>query len=80
MWLPQDSESHDADEEGEVNYEPTDQEGRELKQMFIEHASEKYKRNALSPEAILARRMYLYLKDGVCTMEDMGDSKDIIQQ
>ena len=49
----------EQDEERTANFEPENMDDRELKDLFIALASEKYKRFTFVPEGMLARRMYV---------------------
>ncbi|KAF2874696.1 hypothetical protein BDV95DRAFT_591494 [Massariosphaeria phaeospora] len=62
LWLTDDD---DEWVEGNVNMEPKTEEDREMKAVFDEVTSQDFKRLACSPEAILARRMFKILKDGM---------------
>jgi hypothetical protein len=65
LWTPEDSSSDTFEDEKNALSEPTAIEDQELKRVFLETASDDYKRFALAPEAILARRMYFLLRKGI---------------
>jgi aminoglycoside phosphotransferase (APT) family kinase protein len=65
LWTPEDMDSVEQGEERTANFEPEIADDRELKDLFIALASEKYKRFAFAPEAMLARRMYVLLREGI---------------
>ncbi|KAL6702476.1 hypothetical protein ACN47E_001631 [Coniothyrium glycines] len=80
MWLPVDMESVTANGEDKANFEPVTNEDREVKQFFVDNASAKYNRYAFAPEAMLARRMYVLLKDGVFGTWEFDEATKVIQE
>ncbi|KAH7564356.1 hypothetical protein BM1_01403 [Bipolaris maydis] len=65
LWTEEHVDSDYADTEECANIVPVTEDAKILKQVFMDNASEKYKRFAFAPEAILARRMYVILKEGI---------------
>ncbi|KAF1842747.1 uncharacterized protein K460DRAFT_378058 [Cucurbitaria berberidis CBS 394.84] len=79
LWIPEDMDSADEDDESNANLEPCSDEGRIFKDVFLSHASEKFKRYAFSPEALLARRMFLILQKGIFGPWNMMEADNIIR-
>ncbi|USP76857.1 hypothetical protein yc1106_04131 [Curvularia clavata] len=67
------------DREEAANLPPANEEAAILKQVFMENASEKYKFFAFSPEAMLARRMYVILREGTNTDWHLTEAWNIIR-
>ncbi|KAF5844253.1 hypothetical protein GGP41_002781 [Bipolaris sorokiniana] len=65
LWTEDHVDSDFADTEECANIVPVTEDAKMIKQVFMENASEKYKHFAFAPEAILARRMYVILKEGI---------------
>jgi hypothetical protein len=80
LWAPEDIDTAKEDEEIMANFEPVTAEGRNLKQVFLENASEKYKLFAFAPEAMLARRMFRMLKEGLHQDWDIAEAKSVIRE
>jgi serine/threonine protein kinase len=69
----------DSNEET-VNISPLSEEATVLKQVFLDNASEKLKLFAFSPEAILTRRMYVILKEGIFTDWYVEEAWQIVRE
>lgn len=80
LWLHAD-DGGDADEiEWNANLEPTTVRERELKQVFKNVASEEQTKFAFALEAMLARRLFQILKDGVFSSTAIEEAEAIIQE
>ncbi|KAB2106404.1 hypothetical protein AG0111_0g5510 [Alternaria gaisen] len=80
LWTPEDMDSDNEDDENMANLEPIEEEGKILKQVFLENASEKYKFYAFAPEAMLARRMFYILKNGHPGDWEFEEAKSVIRE
>ncbi|KAF1912211.1 phosphotransferase enzyme family-domain-containing protein [Ampelomyces quisqualis] len=80
LWTPEDVNSVHEDDEENANIEPDNAEHRELKDLFLAHASEKFKLFAFAPEAMLARRMYFILKEGIFGPWNMMEANKVIEE
>jgi aminoglycoside phosphotransferase (APT) family kinase protein len=80
LWLDKDVDSDDADDEENANVEPQEERERELKRVFETEASEDFKKFAFQPQAILARRMFAILKDGMFSDYVVKEAEVIIQE
>ncbi|KAH7345907.1 hypothetical protein BKA66DRAFT_448010 [Pyrenochaeta sp. MPI-SDFR-AT-0127] len=80
LWIPDEMNSVDEDDESTANFEPQTDEDRQLRDTFMLHASEKYKRLAFAPEALLARRMYTILQKGIFGPWSMMEAEHIIRE
>lgn len=79
LWTPAHTPTGHIYDEDNANLEPSNHVDKQLKQLFVRCASEKYKLFAFAPEAVLARRMYAMLGKGVYSMRDREEAEDIIQ-
>ncbi|KAL1795197.1 hypothetical protein ACET3X_007013 [Alternaria dauci] len=79
LWTPDDMDS-DEDEEIMATFEPVEEEGKKLKQVFLKNASEKYKLYAFAPEAMLARRMFFILKESLRSDWEFEEAKSVIRE
>ena len=79
-WLPDDAADRTtADEEVFcLSAKPCTEDGKAIKQTFEENVSEKYKMYSFSMQAILARRMFLVLHDGIFGPWMMSETQNII--
>lgn len=80
LWTPEDMNSADDDDEDNVSLPPITDEDRELKNVFLSNACEKYKRLAFAPEALLARRMYPILQKGVFGPWNMQEANNVLRE
>lgn len=80
MWMPVDTPSGEKDKEESVSFEPQTDEDRRIKEAFMHLASDKYKRFAFAPEAVLARRMFHHLCNGLDASWDFDLATEIIQE
>lgn len=67
------------DQEETAILQPANEEAAIIKQVFMETASEKFKFFAFAPEAMLARRMYLIMKEGFCSDWYIMEAESIIR-
>ncbi|EUC41905.1 hypothetical protein COCMIDRAFT_51989, partial [Bipolaris oryzae ATCC 44560] len=79
LWTEDHIASDIADDEIMVNTSPHSETCKILKQVFLDNASEKFKRFAFSPEAMLARRMYVIIKEGIASDWYMDEAWDIVR-
>jgi len=79
-WLPDEvSDQTDADEEAfGLGVKPCTDEEKAIKQMFEDCASDTYKKYAFSMEAIIARRMFHILQNGIQGPWLMSEAQSII--
>jgi hypothetical protein len=80
LWTPEDMDSTEMDHEHIADISPVTDEDRELKELFQDYAPERYKRFAFAPEAMLARRMYPILKDGIFGPWNMMEAESVIRE
>ncbi|CAO2656577.1 Nn.00g053800.m01.CDS01 [Neocucurbitaria sp. VM-36] len=80
LWIPEDMNSVDEDDESNANLEARTDEDQALKDVFLTEASEKYKRLAFAPEALLARRMFPILRKGIFGPWNMMEAENIIRE
>ncbi|KAF1952787.1 hypothetical protein CC80DRAFT_478844, partial [Byssothecium circinans] len=82
FWIwnsaPEDSNEVGNNEELALTV-PRKDEDIEMKKLFDEFASEEWKRFAYTPEYIVARRLFRYLKNGIRSNEDMNDIENAIK-
>jgi hypothetical protein len=81
FWLWQNDdiyESGDCYDENLANMTPTTDLERELKRVFEENASDEFKYYAFAKEAILARRMFKILKEGMFSTQAIEECKVVI--
>lgn len=79
LWTEDHIESAIADDEITVNISPRSETCKILQRFFLDNASEKFKRFAFSPEAILARRMYVIIKEGIASDWHINEAWDIVR-
>jgi hypothetical protein len=75
LWLDKDLDEWD---EMLAATEPTDPELRRLKELWEELASGEWKKYAYSPEYMIARRIFMKLRDGLCRVGDAEEAQNII--
>ena len=80
LWTPEGMNKAEEDKDATANIDPVDEEGRALKQVFLDHASEEYKMFAFAPEAILARRMFFILQEGLNSTWNCEEAENIIRE
>ena len=80
LWIPEDMGSADEDDESNAILEPRTDEDQMLKSVFLNHASDKYKRFAFAPEALLARRMFPILQKGIFGPWNMMEAENVIRE
>jgi aminoglycoside phosphotransferase (APT) family kinase protein len=80
LWTSEDASTDVLEDEKNALLEPTTEEDRILKDIFLEYASGEYKRYAFAPEAMLARRMYHILRKGIFGDWDMMEAEAIIRE
>ncbi|KNG44613.1 hypothetical protein TW65_08538 [Stemphylium lycopersici] len=80
LWTPEDMNRAEVDKEATANIEPVNEEGRALKEVFLNHVSEKYKMFAFAPEAMLARRMFLILQEGMRSTWNYEEAESVIRE
>ncbi|CAI6331457.1 unnamed protein product [Periconia digitata] len=80
LWLDDGTPSHVYDLEGSATIEPTGERECALKSIFMAGASDEWKKFAFAPEAILARRMFVILKDGIFGPWAVDEVAAIIQE
>lgn len=80
LWIPEDMDSCDDDNEDNANIEPTCEVDKQLKELFLSCASEKYKLYAFAPEAMLARRLYPILQGGIFSTGGVREADSIIRE
>jgi hypothetical protein len=80
LWTSTTVSSKDEDKEENANILPVTPEDHILKQVFLAHASEKYKMFAFAPEALLARRMYAVLREGVYSQWALDTAVEVVRE
>ena len=80
LWTADDAESDDTEDEKMASLDPVSEEDQIMKQTFLEHASQEYKRLAFAPEAMLARRMYHLLRKGIFGDWSMMEADAILSE
>jgi hypothetical protein len=80
LWAPEELTRDDEDQEHVANIEPTIDEDKALKQVFLDNASDKYKLFAFAPEAMLARRMFAILQKGMPGSWDLDEAKSVVRE
>jgi hypothetical protein len=82
LWTRSTIGSADSDDDEEANalLPPVTPEEHILKQMFMDAASSKYKMFAFEPEALLARRMYGILREGVHSKWALDAAEEVLRE
>jgi len=65
LWTPEEMTSDEEDGEWVASVEPITEEDKIMKQVFLDNASEKFKRFAFSREAMMARQMFEIIRKGM---------------
>jgi hypothetical protein len=80
LWTAQDASTVDLDDEKNALAEPASVADQDVKQMFLDTASEDHKRFAFAPEAMPARRMYQILRKGIFGQWSMMEANAITDE
>ncbi|KAF1912207.1 hypothetical protein BDU57DRAFT_522347 [Ampelomyces quisqualis] len=82
LWMTEDSDASCGDDEHEKNahLNPASDNDRAVQRVFLENASDEYKRFAFAPEAFLARRMYGILRSGLYDEWTMSEAEAVIRE
>ncbi|KAH8707087.1 hypothetical protein GQ44DRAFT_731966 [Phaeosphaeriaceae sp. PMI808] len=80
LWTPEEFGSMDQDVEGNANLTPHTDEARRLKQTFVDNASELYTKLAFAPEALIARRMFPFLREGLVREWEAPVAAGLVQE
>ncbi|PVI00205.1 hypothetical protein DM02DRAFT_527535 [Periconia macrospinosa] len=69
-----------VDQEVGIDFQPKNEIAKQMKAYFLEHASEEWKKLAFAPEAILARRMFTILRNGLDNDWELDEAKAILSE
>ena len=79
FWMWTDVDEDDWSE-GTAAFEPLTQDGRKLKQLFMDKVDDQLKNYAFCPEYALARRMFLILQNGVFSDGEFMEAQAVIAE
>ncbi|KAH6852857.1 hypothetical protein BKA58DRAFT_432640 [Alternaria rosae] len=80
LWTPEEMNSDEEDKEWVAVVEPNTEEDRIMKQVFLDNASEKFKRFAFPREAMMARRMFEIIQKGMPDEWEHEEAQGIIME